>query len=324
MYAWYSPPRARNPNECAAQRRLRHRQVELNVDGFTVQIRTSAPLKGDCDFARCLQRLERNGAIRTSAPLKGDCDRRLLPLNVRLRTIIRTSAPLKGDCDFPIQRLSGHLTPFIRTSAPLKGDCDSHPLPHLGLSRLAHPNECAAQRRLRPKALPAIKRMKPQIRTSAPLKGDCDNALIFASVPSSASYPNECAAQRRLRRSIGWDSTKDSVIRTSAPLKGDCDISPSSVTTNSWPTSERVRRSKAIATFTGRSDQSLSFNPNECAAQRRLRRAAKTGSLLMRLTASERVRRSKAIATSHRVRCTRPGGLQSERVRRSKAIATLH
>ena len=138
------------------------------------------------------------------------------------------------------------------------------------------PNECAAQRRLRHSDRHRRRERRGQsIRTSAPLKGDCDKRGARRPLEYDSSNPNECAAQRRLRH-------RNPLAVVGAVAGG----------------SERVRRSKAIATRRGhRRACARRAHPNECAAQRRLR-------LLYR-------------------RCDDLGSGGSERVRRSKAIATL-
>ena len=206
-----------NDTRCAesAQQAAQNQWVRIG------RIRTSAPLKGDCDTIAAGDKPVELSDIRTSAPLKGDCD--VVPLDAcRRGCVIRTSAPLKGDCDIPPLR-TANVTTHIRTSAPLKGDCDNRTSFANATSVTTNPNECAAQRRLRLRMMSLC--ASPVINPNECAAQRRLRLTTGQPLPLRLANPNECAAQRRLRQVFPDQPFSPCMhIRTSAPLKGDCDF----------------------------------------------------------------------------------------------------
>ncbi len=199
------------------------------------------------------------------------------------------------------RRLCSSFGP-VRTSAPLEGDCDGKPSDRsLCEQHVQRPDECAARRRLRhfddlvlrlielvservrrSKAIATLTRtaslgLVSKVRTSAPLEGDCDISNNLHPSRMRRYHPNECAARRRLRQLYCRDVAEIDVFLR----PNECSarrrlrhLLPPHLRHQRQGKSERVRRSKAIATETTKLTTNLTMYE------------------------SERVRRSKAIATS--------------------------
>ena len=208
--------------------------------------------KAIATHSHILRRTCERGGIRTSAPLKGDCD------------VARSSKPMPRS-----------TVAKIRTSAPLKGDCDTDENRRLHAATNTYPNECAAQRRLRPYCVmswKSVRRLSERVRRSKAIATlTCSSVVVL----NSEGDPNECAAQRRLRR-IG--SVFDHLVDDDYP--------------NECAAQRRLRQQ-----YCNYGTKACEKHPNECAAQRRLRPRLLQPAPVDDAVQSERVRRSKAIAT---------------------------